>query len=58
LATSKLWVLYEFAAFHATGYAAMLGFDATDANATDDPDWQPPEGARNFLYFDGHVENL
>jgi prepilin-type N-terminal cleavage/methylation domain-containing protein/prepilin-type processing-associated H-X9-DG protein len=58
LATSKLWVLYEFAAFHATGYAAMLGFDATDANATEDPEWQPPEGARNFLYFDGHVENL
>ncbi len=58
LASSKLWVLYEFAAFHATGYAAMLGLDDTDANATDDPAWQPPEGARNFLYFDGHVENL
>lgn len=51
LATSKLWVLYEFAPFHATGFS----FTATNE---DDPDWQIPEGARNFLYFDGHVENL
>jgi prepilin-type N-terminal cleavage/methylation domain-containing protein/prepilin-type processing-associated H-X9-DG protein len=51
LATSKLWVLYEFAPFHATGFS----FTATNE---DDPDWQIPEGARNFLYFDGHVDNL
>ena len=51
LASSKLWVLYEFAPFHATG----INFTATNE---EDPDWQVPEGARNFLYFDGHVENL
>jgi len=58
LASSKLWVLYEFGAFHATGYAALFGTDVTDTNDTGDPAWQPPEGARNFLYFDGHVDNL
>ena len=58
LASSKLWVLYEFGAFHATGYAALLGSAELDPNDPDDPDWAPPEGARNFLYFDGHVENL
>lgn len=51
LASSKLWVLYEFAPFHATG----INFTATNE---EDPDWQVPDGARNFLYFDGHVENL
>ena len=58
-ASSKLWVLFEFGAFHATGWAAMLGGDEYDTNRVDsDPDWKPPEGARNFLYFDGHVDNL
>ena len=60
--TSKLWVLYEFQAFHATGWAALLGTDETDANdygVTDSgATWVAPEGARNFLYFDGHVDNL
>jgi prepilin-type N-terminal cleavage/methylation domain-containing protein/prepilin-type processing-associated H-X9-DG protein len=58
LASSKLWVLYEFGAFHATGYAALLGSDVTDTNDTGEANWTPPEGARNFLYFDGHVDNL
>jgi len=58
LASSKLWVLYEFGPFHATGYAALLGTAELDPNDPDDPNWTPPEGARNFLYFDGHVENL
>ncbi len=59
LASSKLMVLYEFLPFHATGWAAMLGrFDDTQADSIDDPGWQPPEGSRNFLYFDGHVDNL
>jgi prepilin-type N-terminal cleavage/methylation domain-containing protein/prepilin-type processing-associated H-X9-DG protein len=56
--TSKLWVLYEFQPFHATGWAAFLNNGETDANDTGDTGWQPPEGARNFLYFDGHVDNL
>jgi len=54
LATSKLWVLYEFAPFHMGGFL-NTGYTVTNQ---DDPDWQVPEGARNFLYFDGHVENL
>jgi prepilin-type processing-associated H-X9-DG protein len=53
-ATSKLWVLYEFEAFHGgTGFAP--GGEETEFNAADKP---PPDGARNFLYLDGHVENL
>jgi prepilin-type N-terminal cleavage/methylation domain-containing protein/prepilin-type processing-associated H-X9-DG protein len=56
--TSKLWVLYEFQPFHATGWAAFFGDGETDANDTGDSGWQAPEGARNFLYFDGHVDNL
>lgn len=56
LATSKLWVLYEFAPFHIGGVAAFLAPDLSDTNESDG--WTPPEGARNFLYFDGHVENL
>lgn len=57
-ATSKLIVMYEFLPFHATGYAAMLGLSG-DPQAVDfdDPAWEPPPGSRNFLYFDGHVEN-
>ena len=58
LASSKLWVLYEFGPFHATGFGALLGGAELDPNDPDDPAWEPPEGARNFLYFDGHVENL
>jgi prepilin-type N-terminal cleavage/methylation domain-containing protein/prepilin-type processing-associated H-X9-DG protein len=54
LATSKLWVLYEFAPFHMGGFL-NTGYTVTNE---DDPDWQVPDGARNFLYFDGHVENL
>ena len=56
LATSKLWILYEFQPFHTTGMAAFLTPDLSDTNEFDT--WTPPEGARNFLYFDGHVENL
>jgi prepilin-type processing-associated H-X9-DG protein len=56
LATSKLWVLYEFSAFHAAGFAALAAPDVSDTNEYDN--WTPPEGARNFLYFDGHVDNL
>jgi prepilin-type N-terminal cleavage/methylation domain-containing protein/prepilin-type processing-associated H-X9-DG protein len=56
LATSKLWVLFEFMPFHMSGMAALLAPDLSDTNEYQD--WTPPEGARNFLYFDGHVENL
>jgi prepilin-type N-terminal cleavage/methylation domain-containing protein/prepilin-type processing-associated H-X9-DG protein len=56
LASSKLWVLYEFEAFHAGGIGTLFGVDVTDTNEYDN--WTPPEGARNFLYLDGHVENL
>ena len=55
--TSKLWVLYEFQPFHATGWAAFFGNGETDANDTGDTGWSAPEGSRNFLYFDGHVDN-
>jgi prepilin-type N-terminal cleavage/methylation domain-containing protein/prepilin-type processing-associated H-X9-DG protein len=54
LASSKLWVLYEFAPFHALGFL-NVGYSVKNE---DDPDWEVPDGARNFLYFDGHVENL
>ncbi|MFM7290748.1 MAG: type II secretion system protein [Planctomycetia bacterium] len=57
VSTSKLWILYEFQPFHATGWAAFLGTDETDANDAFSG-WQAPEGARNFLYLDGHVDNL
>ena len=64
-ATSKLWVLYEFEAFHA-GYSFFANTDVSDYNTGDvntttrnDQDrTPPPEGSRNFLYFDGHVDNL
>jgi prepilin-type processing-associated H-X9-DG protein len=56
--TSKLWVLYEFQPFHATGWAAMFSDGETDSNDTGDSGWAAPEGSRNFLYFDGHVDNL
>ncbi len=56
--TSKLWVLYEFQPFHATGWAAFFSDGESDANDTGAAGWSAPEGARNFLYFDGHVDNL
>ena len=56
--TSKLWVLYEFQPFHATGWAAYFSDGETDANDNGNSGWTAPEGARNFLYFDGHVDNL
>jgi len=55
-ATSRLWVLYEFEAFHNTGLAAFT--DDVDYNDPDPTRPPPQEGARNFLYFDGHVENF
>ena len=55
-ASSKLWVLYEFEAFHGTGLAAFTG--DVDYNDPDPDRPAPQEGARNFLYFDGHVDNL
>lgn len=56
--TTKLWVLYEFQPFHATGWAAFFSDGEVDANDTGDSGWKAPEGARNFLYLDGHVDNL
>jgi len=56
--TSKLWVLYEFQPFHATGWAAFFSDGEADANDTGESGWSAPEGSRNFLYFDGHVDNL
>ena len=52
-ASSRLWVMYEFGPFHG-GFTWLPQREETDFNepAT------PPEGARNFLYLDGHVENL
>lgn len=58
VSSGRVWVLYEFEAFHAPGYASALDLDEAEANRTDNPDWTPPDGARNFLYLDGHVENL
>ncbi len=51
--SSKLWVLYEFEAFHG-GFSWLPSAAESDFNERP----TPPEGARNFLYFDGHVENL
>lgn len=57
--TSKTWILYEFQPFHVGGWAGLLGSNVIDPNnPEDDKDWTPPDGARNFLYLDGHVENL
>ena len=55
-ASSKLWVLYEFEAFH----GGFTLFPSTPDDFNDpDPNRPPPQdGARNFLYFDGHVDNL
>ena len=55
-ASSKIWIMYEYEAFHGGGGF----FDNSDAayNPDSDTTWTPPEGARNFLYADGHTENL
>jgi len=51
--SAKLWVLYEFDAFHG-GFSWLPRETETEFNERP----APPEGARNFLYLDGHVENL
>ncbi len=51
--SAKLWVLYEFDAFHG-GFTFFSGSPESEFNERP----TPPEGARNFLYLDGHVENL
>ena len=56
-ASSKLWVLYEFEAFHG-GFSLIPGSGDTDFNDPDPERPPPQEGARNFLYFDGRVDNL
>ncbi|RLS75532.1 MAG: DUF1559 domain-containing protein [Planctomycetota bacterium] len=56
-ATSKLWVLYEFEAFHG-GFTFVPTTNEADFNSPDPSRSPPQDGARNFLYFDGHVENL
>lgn len=57
-ATSKLWITYEFEAFHGGGLGAFFNSDESDFNDPDPNRPPPQEGARNFLYLDGHVENL
>ena len=57
LASSKLWILYEYAPFHGGG-GSLFGSSMTEYNNPDDgQNWDVPDGARNFLYLDGHVEN-
>ena len=57
--TTRTWILYEFSTFHVGGWAGVLGTDIQAANNPDDwLSWDAPTGARNFLYLDGHVENL
>jgi prepilin-type processing-associated H-X9-DG protein len=51
--SAKLWVLYEFEAFHG-GFTFFPESAESDFNEPA----KPMEGARNFLYLDGHVENL
>ena len=57
-ASSKLWVLYEFEAFHGGFTFVPPNADEGDFNSPDPARAPPQDGARNFLYFDGHVENL
>lgn len=57
-ATSKLWITYEFEAFHGGGLGAFFSSDELDFNDPDPNRPPPQDGARNFLYLDGHVENL
>jgi prepilin-type N-terminal cleavage/methylation domain-containing protein/prepilin-type processing-associated H-X9-DG protein len=57
--SSKTWILYEFQPFHVGGWAGLLGSNVIEPNDPEDGEtWTPPDGARNFLYLDGHVENL
>ncbi|MFM9058801.1 MAG: type II secretion system protein [Planctomycetaceae bacterium] len=59
LSSGRTWVLYEFVPFHAVGYAASLELDLAESErSAASEEWVPPEGSRNFLYLDGHVENL
>jgi prepilin-type processing-associated H-X9-DG protein len=51
--SARLWILYEFDAFHG-GFTFFSSTEESDFNERP----TPPEGARNFLYLDGHVENL
>jgi len=51
--SARLWILYEFDAFHG-GFTFFSGSAESEFNERP----TPPEGARNFLYLDGHVENL
>jgi len=51
--SARLWILYEFDAFHG-GFT----FFTPEAESEFNERPTPPEGARNFLYLDGHVENL
>ena len=55
-ASTKVWIMYEYEAFHGGGGF----FDNSDASydPNSSSDWTPPEGARNFLYGDGHTANL
>ena len=54
--SARLWVLYEFEAFH--GGFTLFPSAADDFNDPDPNRPPPQDGARNFLYFDGHVDNL
>jgi prepilin-type N-terminal cleavage/methylation domain-containing protein/prepilin-type processing-associated H-X9-DG protein len=57
-ASSKLWVLYEFEAFHSP-FSFLPSSEEQDFNFHDDPNRPPPsDGGRNFLYLDGHVGAL
>jgi prepilin-type processing-associated H-X9-DG protein len=51
--STRLWILYEFDAFHG-GFTFFSSGPEIEFNERS----TPPEGARNFLYLDGHVENL
>ena len=51
--SARLWILYEFDAFHG-GFTFFPSNSESEFNERP----TPPEGARNFLYLDGHVENL
>jgi prepilin-type N-terminal cleavage/methylation domain-containing protein/prepilin-type processing-associated H-X9-DG protein len=57
-ATGRLWVLYEFEGFHGSFSIFPRSAEEVDFNDPDPARASPAEGARNFLYFDGHVENL
>jgi prepilin-type N-terminal cleavage/methylation domain-containing protein/prepilin-type processing-associated H-X9-DG protein len=56
-ASSRLWVLYEFEGFHGGGIS-FFPSGVTDFNDPDPDRPTPVAGARNFLYLDGHVDNL